>query len=348
MVVLVLIATLLVAGALLVGVGGRHGPPIVPPTASPSASAADLPWPTRNGPIAIGKSLLLVDPATGTSVPGIGCVGCQVGDADWSPDGSTMIYASPFDASGGTLADGQLRSWQIGASSPTTLWKCRDLDCRVGSPAWSPDGRSIVLEESDPTSTNSDLVVLAADGTNERHILPEGLRAASFPSWTPDGWILFTAYGKSDIRLAVVRPDGTGFRTLGRTTYPDGVMAAMSPDGSTIALMVDSFEPQGDATASPGLENGLELWVEDAVALNPRLIWYRADCCLSLGFSGPEWSPDGSKVAIAATSSPPEVAATSSDIRLLTIDIEFSSVDRAQPCGPRSTGLAADAVMSSR
>jgi Tol biopolymer transport system component len=336
--ILVLVASLLVAGALLVGVGGHHDPPIPPPTAIPSPSAAELRRPTRNGPIAVGTSLRLIDPATGTSAPGIECPTCQVGDADWSPDGSTLIYTSPtLSSTNGAIANRQLQSWQIGATSPTVLWTCARLDCIVDSPAWSPNGRSIVLDAHDSAFTYSFLVVLAADGTNERQILPDGLRAVGFPSWTRDGRILFTAYWASDIRLAEVGSDGTGFRQLNGTDYPDGVIAAMSPDGSSIALLVDSFAVRETNPASPRPNNGIELWVEDADGTNARQIWYRPDCCISLGFGGPEWSPDGTKVAIVALSSPGSIPAAGTDIRLLSVDIasgQPTELGRADPARP--------------
>jgi Tol biopolymer transport system component len=259
-----------------------------------------------------------------------------MGDADWSPDGTTLIFtAPPFPGTGSR----QLFRWSLGESAPTVIWTCPQVDCLASSPSWSPDGRSIVLNANTRNYNDSRLVILDADGTNERQIQPQGLRAVGFPSWTPDGLILFTAYWETDIRLAEIRPDGSGFRTLSDTAYPNGVVAAMSPDGQSIALLVDSFDPSvaSPTPASPTSHNGIELWIENSDGTNARQIWYRPGCCISLGFGGPEWSPDGAKVAIVAIASPGPSDALAADIQLLSFDVgsgQATELGRADPAQP--------------
>ncbi len=78
---------------------------------------------------------------------------------------------------------------------------------------WSPDGRRLVYTK--PGRTN--LLQILELETGQSSALTEG----DAPAWSPDGnWIAFL---RGHASLHVIRPDGSGLRTLGRMDPPPGV-----------------------------------------------------------------------------------------------------------------------------
>jgi Tol biopolymer transport system component len=81
-----------------------------------------------------------------------------------------------------------------------------------GQPAWSPDGRRLAFARSADGGRSFGVYVMRADGSGLRRI--SHTRFAASPSWSPDGrWIAFV----SESGLRVVRPDGTGTRSVDGT-----------------------------------------------------------------------------------------------------------------------------------
>jgi TolB protein len=117
------------------------------------------------------------------------------------------------------------------------------------SPAWSPDGKSIVFSRllTDTTPIEAAAVFVAeADGSNARALGP-GLNGVS-PAWSPDGTRLaFVSFADRNGatcpgsncspsgELYVVNADGSGLRRL-TTSRADDQHPTWSPDGSRIAF----------------------------------------------------------------------------------------------------------------
>ncbi len=143
-----------------------------------------------------------------------------------------------------TLADGQLRSWQSGARFAHHPLEVPGPGLPGRLTAWSPDGRSIVLEESDPTSTTSDLVVLAADGTNERASYLRACARRAFPAGP--GW-LDPVHSVREER----HPARRG--APGRNRIPDTGSHHLSGrgDGRDVARRFDD-RPDGGLLRAPG------------------------------------------------------------------------------------------------
>lgn len=95
------------------------------------------------------------------------------------------------------------------------------------SPAWSPDGERIAFRTTRGDAPDTAIFLIDVDGTNEREISEPGV-GGLFPAWSPDGeWVTY-----STSQITLVRPDGTGRRSLGT----DGECSTWSPAGTHIAF----------------------------------------------------------------------------------------------------------------
>jgi hypothetical protein len=121
----------------------------------------------------------------------------------WSPDGKRLAYTTSkvLYVAG---PDGQ---------SPQAITDA--LDSSAFEFAWSPDSTSIVF--SRPVTEFSDQIVVAPISGGLRPVT-----AGRWPAWSPDGqWITYATQNEENLRggeIAVVGADGTGARTLTRTT----------------------------------------------------------------------------------------------------------------------------------
>ena len=182
----------------------------------------------------------------------------------WSPDGTQIAfvrYFLPFVKVHGedlpSAADLMLVPAAGGA--PQVLRHFAG-DPLPGHPAWSPDGKQLVLPLSTATQPSKHAVTL--DALNVLDIASGSLRAitplslgASDPDWSPDGTrIVFSSEGGHSQFAYVVRPDGTGLRKLahkarnhstrkGDPRFVDGrtLRPRWSPDGRKIVFFSDSI-----------------------------------------------------------------------------------------------------------
>lgn len=139
----------------------------------------------------------------------------------WSPDGRLIMFA---------CAD-NLKTWEIcemnaDGSNRRILFNTYKTDpCRRDA-VWSPDGRSIVL--NDYTDGNLEIYVMNADGSNQRN-LTENPGRDKDPTWSPDGrFIAFTSDRDGNWEIYVMNADGSDQRNL--TQHPaDDTAPAWSP-----------------------------------------------------------------------------------------------------------------------
>lgn len=121
----------------------------------------------------------------------------------WSPDGTLIAFVRGQDV------------WTITVSGAAES----NLTASVGNsaPAWSPDGSRIAF-----TSTrdgNSELYVMAADGTAQTRLTATAAIAEASPTWSPDG-----------DRIAFTRSDGGG--NLWRIPAAGGAQEQLTTDGA--------------------------------------------------------------------------------------------------------------------
>jgi Tol biopolymer transport system component len=155
-----------------------------------------------------------------------GCGGSAPGPAPTEPLSSTATLSLSgwfaFTVTGGDLwvmrGDGSDRH-QV-----TTSGDGVDI-----SPTWAPNASRLAFRHSTGAGggqRDTDTIrIVQADGTGERHLVD-----GSFPAWSPDG-ALIAFRGVEGVDLAVIRPDGTGLRSLGARHSECPVW---SPDGTRI------------------------------------------------------------------------------------------------------------------
>ncbi|MDQ2982571.1 MAG: hypothetical protein M3R70_01405 [Actinomycetota bacterium] len=172
-------------------------------------------------------------------------------------------------------------------------------------PTWAPDGRTLAFTEygdldffDSRLDPRDRILIAAADGTGTSRQLALGVQ----PAWSPEGSrIVFVHYEFRDgepfrSTLKVMRPDGTGERTVTSTSYDKGepllYAPAWSPDGHTIA--VGSSGDDGDSLREVDPDTGATRSIVKAGEEG-------------LGFA---WSRDGRQIALF----------TPSEIRLVDSD----------------------------
>jgi Tol biopolymer transport system component len=154
----------------------------------------------------------------------------------WSPDGSRIAFVRADTI---VTVDPAGRHPRVVA---------RGLDTRAL--AWSPDGGRFALTEPDPNAEGIDdlsgwlvAVMPAAAGT------PRAIAQGVQPAWSPDGkWIVFVhtvhcGFECEASTLRVVRPDGTGERTIpgsnqlfGPHFSPDGRFVVASSEAGLVVV----------------------------------------------------------------------------------------------------------------
>ena len=169
-------------------------------------------------------------------------------DAAWSPDGSEIAFMTAESTDGVTTSRAAVLALDVGTGATRTVVEDTSGTVWLYGPRWSGDGRSIVLEQDtfashrldEGTVTRFEVVVVpTAGGGRPRPVAswpgPAVGPGAPAPDWSRDRDLL--VYSRAD-NLHVVRPDGTGDRTVtqydGRTEH--AIQPTFAPGGDTIVF----------------------------------------------------------------------------------------------------------------
>jgi dipeptidyl aminopeptidase/acylaminoacyl peptidase len=143
---------------------------------------------------------------------------------------------------------------------------------------WRPDSLPY------PDEGDSDLWLLAPDGTPVRRLTHTPHRDEQHPRWAPTGRrIVFAAGRYESCEVYSIRPDGTGKQRMTRDAAVDGE-PTWSPDGRWIAWIHTRARTSID-----------ELWMMRADGSDRHRVPVRVP---SFTFESPMWSPDGSTLAM--------------------------------------------------
>ncbi len=146
-------------------------------------------------------------------------------DGCFGPDGRLVVQTVRFDA-GGWLS--RIELTDPGGVNPRPL----SPGPADRSPACAADGSSVVYV-SGPEGREQLFVISPVDGGTPRVLLP-----GRDPSFSKDGWVVFSARVAGRWQLFRVRPDGSGRSRIGSGVL-DAHLPSASPDGQHVVYVVE-------------------------------------------------------------------------------------------------------------
>jgi Tol biopolymer transport system component len=314
--VVAVVVAVLAAPIVLTRFQSQHRAPAIRPQPTANVSRPPL---HHNGQIVtgFGNGLIAIDPATGNqnvifSVPAgdvIATPGDVVASPAYSPDGTKIAYLLGSSDRSGAVSIFSI--WILDTTTGHTrqLTTCNGCSA-TDNVSWSPDGSRLAFSEADQGGSLQ-LHLIGADGMHRTQLtyLPAPENAGQ-PTWSPDGTrIAFTVFTIGHVpnqrevvtalHLDVIRADGTGLAVLLATGgqgngYDDhALFPEWSPNGSRIAYALDPPQPGSG-------ENQYQVWLMNPDGSHRTEIFRRNGCCGPVGglsYTGPAWSPDGTRIA---------------------------------------------------
>jgi Tol biopolymer transport system component len=195
---------------------------------------------------------------------------------------------------------------QIAFADETGAIRIGDIDTGVSTvvvpgpghqrPVFSPDGRRLAYLKEHPQG-GFDIVVSDHDGASPLIVNPGPITSVGYLSWSPDGERIFTeALGRliafdpaaSGEPTEIIRGSGDG--SVGSFEYLDGFNNTLThlfrpPDGEEILFV--GLGSEGSGLYRQPLDGGAPIaLLTDRIATVPFV-----------RVAGPQWSPDGSRIA---------------------------------------------------
>jgi TolB protein len=205
--------------------------------------------------------------------------------ANWSPDGSSVIFMADLD--------GTQKIWQVGDDG-TGLHALFAAPADTGlddGPTFTPDGQHIVFTRCCPKGFGYSLWMINADGTGLTNVTIEQVvngdgPAETSPQVSPNGKkIAFNrCFPDQPCVIATVRIDGSHLRQLTDNTLFEGTHPNWSPDSRRITFQYHYFGGGADIAVMKADGSGLGLLTSDGEGGHN-------------GNMSPCFSPDGSKIA---------------------------------------------------
>jgi len=256
------------------------GTPSPTPTgtwSTPTSVTPTAPWPTPTGPTPIGPTPTIPWPTPPPPPP--------------PPTSPAEAGEIVFDDTATGVLQGQTDLYAVQPSGAGRRQLTNTANMAEAQPSWSPDRLLVaytatVVDNASPTAWGIWVLDVATGARRQLTVGPDHFE----PDWRPDGSsILFTSVTRAGgailaAELAVVAPDGTGYRPIVRLSGGGTIgNPTWSPDGMRIVFTVNT-----------GF--GGELYIANADGTAARRLlahggWDDID---------PRWSPDGRYIAFAA------------------------------------------------
>jgi Tol biopolymer transport system component len=188
-------------------------------------------------------------------------------------------------------------------------------------PEWSPNGMQIAFDrDGQGTNENLHIVVMNADGSNQKRVAYSDTMKAFQPAWSPNGMrFAFTFVGSEQAGIATMSTGGMDFAIVYSVPCRGGICAVpmypdWSPDGSQIVfsfhggINVINVDGENLRTFGSDVANHPK-WSPDGTKIafwnNEGVYAINADGSglklLAAGAKTPNWSPDGSQIAYVDT-----------------------------------------------
>jgi Tol biopolymer transport system component len=204
-------------------------------------------------------------------------------DPEWSPDGSTIVYASTERGPNSCIwlvdADGGNRRM---INQPESYYE-------YSKPTWSPDGSRIAFISSG--FGGGYICVMNSDGGNVTKITPFISETNFNLTWNPDGSkITYDSRSQTTGQYCIWVMDSDGTNRIKLTTIDDAYNSIWSPDGSKIAYELSRVKQK-------------EIWIMDPDGSNKMRLMPKKESPFEVfsDYSQPTWNPDGSKIAFVTT-----------------------------------------------
>jgi len=206
----------------------------------------------------------------------------------WSPDGRALAFTSSADRFGQTCFHGCSPSGEIHVADPdgTNTKRLTESKADDQSPAWSPDGQTIVFssDRSNPEGHDLELYLLPADGGQPRRITRNDVWDL-YPDWRPTS----VGYGWSGQNETFRKPEfeaWRGFRTrsggihcfeTGKQGWT-GFACFRASDGFYVQMVGRDLSTEDPVRVLTGTNPGL-LGYESAEVkeIEPGDHWYSSD-----------------------------------------------------------------------
>jgi TolB protein len=151
-------------------------------------------------------------------------------DAEWSPDGSRIVYVRNTSDGVSQTEDRGIYSIKPDGGGRIQL----TADPQDTHPRWSPDGSRIAFVRSINAGANDEIFVMDANGANATNITNHPADDVE-PAWSPDGTrILFMSPRSGSWQLFTMGPSGGNLSQLTASEYTGP--GVWSPDGAYIAF----------------------------------------------------------------------------------------------------------------
>jgi Tol biopolymer transport system component len=245
----------------------------------------------------------------------------------WSPDGRYIAFCRILEGEPGIYIIPALGGAERRVRN--TLWDDQEFDevFWFGRLSWSPDGKSLAYSDRASRSEAASIFLLSLDSLEVRRLTsPLRSRGDFNPEFSPDGQTLAFARDSQGVQSIYAIPvsGGEEQRLTSDTTQKWGV--AWTPDGREIVFADSSWLwkisrrgsererlPFGQDGVQPSIRGNRLVYVQRR--WNNKNIWRRdinslvsaspPDKIISStrGESGPQFSPDGNKIAFESTRS---------------------------------------------
>ena len=223
----------------------------------------------------------------GSAIYAIGDPAMSSIDPTWSPDGIWIAFhgfrAAEDAAAGSFRTHAGLYIVRPDGRGQTLLVQGSGGDFLYRKPQWLPDPERRMLAYAVGEPSAYDIAAFDVDAMVQK-VISNDTAAELWPAWAPDGSAL--AWGSSDGRIRVSRPDGTNLRILPADVDYELVW---SPDGRYFLGWAGEDRRELVIMSSDGSTESVRLPVDGTS--RSHWSWQRLAPCEADGAAGP-WEPE--------------------------------------------------------